>query len=158
MGQMERGDIGETRVEEELIPDTTGVDQGEDTAIVKHALKELLAHAKELGSRLHRVEEKSYTSAASGSVSHARSAGVVDANAVYPPGVSPEKQFLPGQVFYTDGFGLCCQMGRGCLSRVMISQEVATFNRCRRMSRWRWKKKCQCCISLKARNPQGYRR
>ena len=48
MGQMERGDIGETRVEEELIPDTTGVDQGEDTAIVKHALKELLAHTKEL--------------------------------------------------------------------------------------------------------------
>ena len=105
MGQMERGDIGETRVEEELTPDTTDVDQGEDMAIVKHALKELLAHTKELGSRLHRVEEKSYAPAASGSVSHARRAGVVDANAVYPPGVSPEKQFLPGQVFYTDGLG-----------------------------------------------------
>ena len=38
-------------------------------------------------------------------MSHARSAGVVDANAVYPPGVSPEKQCLPGQVFYTDGLG-----------------------------------------------------
>ena len=51
------------------------------------------------------MDEKSYTSAASGSASHARSAGVVDASAVYPPSVSPEKQFLPGQVFYTDGLG-----------------------------------------------------
>ena len=62
---------------------------------------------------MHRVEEKSYTSAASGSVSHARSAGVVDANAVYPPGVSPEKQFLPGQVFYTDGLGRFCTFELG---------------------------------------------
>ena len=95
----------ERLVEEELIPDTTGVEQGEDMAIVKRALKELLVHTKELGSRLHKVEEGSYTSAAPGSASHARSTGVVDANAVYPPGVSPEKQFPPGQVFYTDGLG-----------------------------------------------------
>ena len=124
-------------MEEELIPDTTGVEQSEDMAIVKHALKELLAHTKELGSRLHRVEEKSYTSAASGSVSRA---GVADANAVYPPGVGPEKPFPPGQAFYTDGLGSVWTVlpdGRGCRSRVMISQEVATFNRCRRMSRWR---------------------
>ena len=105
MGQMERGNIGETQGEEELIPDLTGEEQGEDMAVVKRALKELLVQTKELGNRLHRVEEKSYTSAASGSASRARSTGVVDANAAYPLGMTPEKQYLPGQVFYTDGLG-----------------------------------------------------
>ena len=105
MGQMERGNIGETQGEEELIPDLSGEEQGEDMAVVKRALKELLVQTKELGNRLHRVEEKSYTSAASGSASRARSTGVVDANAAYPLGMTPEKQYLPGQVFYTDGRG-----------------------------------------------------
>ena len=105
MGQMERGNIGETQGEEELIPDLSGEEQGEDMAVVKRALKELLVQTKELGNRLHRVEEKSYTSAASGSASRARSTGVVDANAAYPLGMTPEKQYLPGQVFYTDGMG-----------------------------------------------------
>ena len=105
MGQMERGNIGETQAEEELIPDLTGEEQGEDMAVVKRALKELLVHTKELGNRLHRVEEKSYTSAASESASRARSTGVVDANAAYPLGMTPEKQYPPGQVFYTDGLG-----------------------------------------------------
>ena len=105
MGQMERGNIGETQGEEELIPDLSGEEQGEDMAVVKRALKELLVQTKELGNRLHRVEEKSYTSAASGSASRARSTGVVDANAAYPLGMTPEKQYLPAQVFYTDGMG-----------------------------------------------------
>ena len=105
MGQMERGTIGGAQVEEELIPDVGGEEQSEDMAVVKRALKELLVQTKELGNRLHRVEEKSYTSAASGSASRARSTGVVDANAAYPLGMTPEKQYLPGQVFYTDGMG-----------------------------------------------------
>ena len=69
MGQMERGTIGGTQAEEELIPDLSGEEQGEDMAVVKRALKELLVQTKELGNRLHRVEEESYTSAASGSAS-----------------------------------------------------------------------------------------
>ena len=100
MGKMERGVMRETPAEEELVPDTEAVER-EDTAIVKHALKELLMQTKELGSRLHKVEERSYTSAASGSASHARSAGVVDANLTSPPNVKPERQYPPGQAFYT---------------------------------------------------------
>ena len=105
MGQMERGTIGGVQADEELIPDVGGEEQSEDMAVVKRALKELLVQTKELGNRLHREEEKSYTSAASGSASRARSTGVVDANAAYPLGMTPEKQYLPGQVFYTDGMG-----------------------------------------------------
>ena len=105
MGQMERGTIGGVQADEELIPDVGGEEQSEDMAVVKRALKELLVQTKELGNRLHRVEEKSYTSAASGSASRARSTGVVDANTAYPLGMTPEKQYLPGQVFYTDGMG-----------------------------------------------------
>ena len=105
MGQMERGTIGGVQADEELIPDVSGEEQTEDMAVVKRALKELLVQTKELGNRLHRVEEKSYTSTASGSASRARSSGVVDANTAYPLGMTPEKQYLPGQVFYTDGMG-----------------------------------------------------
>ena len=147
MGQMERGTIGGVQADEELIPDVSGEEQSEDMAVVKRALKELLVQTKELGNRLHRVEEKSYTSAASGSASRARSSGVVDANTAYPLGMSStcQDKFSTRMVWVV--FGLCCLMGHGCLLRATTCQRVVIFNPClgpgRGMFKWRMKKKCQ---------------
>ena len=97
--------MDETHVEEELMPDTEGTEQSEDIAIVKYVLKELLMQTKEVGSRLHKIQERSFISAVYGSISHARSAGIMDTNLISPPGVKSEGQYPPGQAFYTDGLG-----------------------------------------------------